>query len=149
MIETVGPHNLQLILPLIRQYQQFYQVAVIDDAKNQTFFSQFGPDQPQGCQFVYMNEGVPTGFATLYFSFSSTLAEKVGVMNDLYVLPECRGGGMGKALIQHCLDYALKQGAYRLQWTTAMDNLVAQSTYNALNTQSKPWLFYTYRGEQN
>ena len=68
-------------------------------------------------------------------------------MNDLFTLPDCRGRGIGKALILHCLDYARSQGAIRLQWATATDNHTAQRLYNSLKTHHKPWLFYTYQGE--
>jgi GNAT superfamily N-acetyltransferase len=148
MIEAVGPHNLPEVLPLIRQYQAFYQVANISDEHNRTFFSRFGLDDPFGCLFLYRAEsGDAVAFATVYFSFSSTSAAKVGIMNDLFTLPDHRGRGIGKALIIHCHDYVRRHGAIRLQWTTATDNHTAQRLYNALNTVRKPWLIYTYQGE--
>lgn len=148
MIEAVNALNLPEALPLIRQYQEFYQVANISDDHNRAFFGRFGLDDPFGCLFLYRDaSGLAVGFATVYFSFSSTVAAKVGVMNDLFTLPDCRGRGIGKALILHCLDYARTQGAIRLQWATATDNHTAQRLYNSLKTNHKPWLFYTYQGE--
>ncbi|MGH1393803.1 MAG: GNAT family N-acetyltransferase, partial [Trichormus sp.] len=124
---------------------EFYQMASIDDQKNRHFFGQFGIDNPFGCQFLHRKDGVVVGFATVYFTYSSTLVAKVGVLNDLFTLPAYRGMGIGKALINHCLDFALNNGAVRLQWVTATDNHQAQSLYDSLPVNKKPWLFYTYK----
>ena len=147
MIEAVLPDNFDEVLPLIREYQAFYQVSDISDERNRLFFARFGPDSADGCLFAYRQDGKVVGFATVYFSFSSTLTAKVGVMNDLYTLAECRGKGIGRALINHCRDYAVLHGAARLQWVTAMDNQRAQQLYDSLKTAKKPWLFYTYMPE--
>ena len=145
MIEFVNEGNLKEVMPLIKAYQEFYEVSDIDDDRNEGFFSQFGEQNPFGCQFLYRIDGRVVAFATVYFSFTSTIARKVGVMNDLFVVSDVRGKGIGRALINHCLDYALSKGAYRLQWVTAMDNQVAQRLYDSLNTNKKPWLFYSYK----
>ena len=145
MIEAVSVDNLAEVLPLIRQYQAFYQVASICDERNRIFFGQFHGDNPAGCLFLYRVDGVAVAFATVYFCYSSTVAAKVGVMNDLFTLPDFRGQRIGKALIEHCLDYALSRQAIRLQWTTALDNERAQRLYDSLATSKKPWLFYTYQ----
>lgn len=145
MIEFVNEGNLNEVLPLIRAYQELYEVSDIDDGRNESFFSQFGEKNPFGCQFLYRIDGRVVAFATVYFTFTSTIAQKVGVMNDLYVVPDVRGKGVGKALINYCLDYVLSKGAFRLQWVTAMDNHVAQKLYDSLKTNKKPWLFYSYK----
>lgn len=145
MIEAVNFENLHDILPLIRRYQEFYEVAAIDDDRNHQFFSQFGLHNPMGCQFLARADGVAVGFATVYFTYSSTAVAKVGVMNDLYTLAEHRGKGVGRALIDHCLAYALENGAIRLQWVTAIDNEVAQRLYDSLEVNKKPWLFYSHK----
>jgi ribosomal protein S18 acetylase RimI-like enzyme len=83
------------------------------------------------------------GFATLYFSFASSIAGKVGLLNDLYTLPDCRGNGVGKALIRHSYEYAIAKGAKRLQWLTAQDNEQAQALYNSLGASRSSWYFYS------
>ncbi|MFL0807118.1 MAG: GNAT family N-acetyltransferase [Oceanobacter sp.] len=144
MIETVSHSNLHDVLPLIRAYQAFYQVADIDDERNRTFFSQFGENSEQGCQFLYRDGERVVGFATVYFSFTSTIAAKVAVLNDLYTEPDCRGQGVGKQLIEHCRQYAAEKGAARLQWVTAPDNTQAQALYDSLDTRKSSWFFYSY-----
>lgn len=144
MIEVVSKNNLIEVLPLIRQYQEFYKVAEISDEKNCAFFSQFGESSPAGCQFIYRESGKVIGFATVYFSFTSSIVAKVAVLNDLYTLPSSRGMGVGRQLIEHCRNYAAEQGAMRLQWVTAPENEQAQKLYDSLNTSKSTWRFYTY-----
>jgi len=144
MIEPVSKNNLKEVLPLIREYQEFYNVAQISDERNEDFFSQFGEKSPKGCLFVYRELGKVIGFATVYFSFASTIAEKVAVLNDLYTLPTCRGKGVGRELIEHCRSFAANHGAARLQWVTAPENEQAKRLYDSLNTGKSTWSFYTY-----
>ena len=143
-IEYVDAGSLPEVLPLIRAYQVFYQVPEINDEKNRAFFSQFGQGQPQGCQLLARWGDRVVGFATVYFSFSSTIAEKVAVLNDLYILPELRRLGVGRSLIEAAREYAAEQSAVRLQWLTAKDNLSAQALYDTMDTQRSEWQFYTY-----
>ncbi len=144
MIEPVSPSNLHEVLPLIRAYQEFYNVADISDTRNAEFFAQFGESNPSGCQFMYREAGQVIGFATVYFSFTSTIAAKVAILNDLYTRPNSRGKGVGRQLIEHCRAYAAKNGASRLQWVTAPDNKQAQRLYDSLDTNQLTWRFYTY-----
>lgn len=143
MIEAISEHNIDEVLPLFSQYQAFYRVSNSDNQTNHKFLSQFGENQPSGCLFGYRLEGKLVAFATVYFTFASTLTSKVAVMNDLYTAPEARGQGLAKQLIQHCRDYALSQGAARLQWVTAPDNSTAQAVYESLGAKKSQWLFYT------
>ena len=144
MIEFVSKENINEVLPLIRQYQAFYNVTDISDSKNKTFFLQFGKTSPSGCQFLFRNSSKVVGFATVYFTYTSTLVTKVAVLNDLYTLPEMRGKGVGKQLVEHCREFAKTNGAARLQWVTAPDNEQAQKLYDSLTTHKSSWLFYAY-----
>ena len=144
-IEAVTQSNLQLALPLIRQYQAFYQVKDINDENNRVFFSQFSPESSCGCQFIIYYDGHVAGFATVYFSFASSIIQKVAILNDLYTRPNLRGKGLARQLIEHCRDYAKQHNAARLQWVTAPDNQTAQTLYDKLDAQKSEWLFYSYK----
>jgi GNAT superfamily N-acetyltransferase len=143
-IEAVNENNLSELLPLMRQYQQFYEIVDICDERNRNFFTQFGLANPFGCQFLYRQDREVLGFATVYFTYTSTIAAKVAVMNDLFTLENARGKGVGRKLIEHCRQYAKDRGAARLQWVTGEDNTAAHSLYDNLDTASRNWKFYTY-----
>lgn len=145
MIEAVSNKNLEEVLPLVRKYQEFYKLSDISDNRNREFFSQFGECSDDGCLFLYRSdEGKAVAFATVYFTFVSSIPAKVGVMNDLYTDPEHRKKGIGKILINHCLQFALSKGAARLQWLTSEDNEQAQKLYDSLSTKKSTWKVYTY-----
>lgn len=146
MIEPITEKNIELVLPLIRAYQAFYHCPTIDDEVNRSHFSQFGPDSDKGCLFLYTEDGVPLAFATVYFTYSSTLPGKVGLMNDLFTSEQCRGKGIGRQLVEHCLRYAKENGAQRIQWFTATSNETAQRLYDSLGAKKSEWYFYAYTG---
>ena len=67
MIEAVSDKTLHDVLPLIRAYQQFYEIEDICDVNNARFFAQFHENSPLGCQFIFKQDGAAAGFATVYF----------------------------------------------------------------------------------
>jgi len=145
MIESVSENNIEEVLPLIRLYQEFYETPDINDAKNRDFFSQFNEKNEDGCLFLYRNrDGEAVAFATVYFTYSSTIAQRIGVMNDLYTIPSHRGKGIGRELVVHCHSFAETKGAARLQWLTAEENEPAQKFYASLNAKKSSWKLYTY-----
>jgi len=146
MIEAISAKNLDEVLPLIRAYQSFYKVKEIDEKNNKRFFSQFGEHSEKGCLFAYRKQGRLIAFATVYFSYSSTITAKVAVLNDLFTIEESRGQGVATALIKHCANYGKSKDAVRLQWVTAPDNKVAQSVYKALGAAQSSWEFFSYTG---
>lgn len=144
MIESVSNKNIDEVLPLIRKYMEFYKISDISDSRNREFFSQFGEDNSSGCQFLFRDSGSVVGFATVYFTFTSSITAKVAVLNDLYTSPDLRGKGIGRQLIEHCRQFAADNGAARLQWVTAPDNEPAQKLYDSMQTGKSSWQFYTY-----
>ena len=144
MIEVINQDNLDEILSLIRKYQEFYGVENIDDNKNKIFFSQFGILSDKGCLFGYRKNGNLVAFATVYFSYASSIVSKVAILNDLYTSEDHRRQGIATELIKYCENYARNNGAARLQWLTAPTNKKAQSLYKALGAKQSSWEFFTY-----
>ena len=147
MIESVSKNNLEEALPLIRAYQEFYKINSISDSKNKTFFEQFNETSSQGCQFIFRENGEAVAFATVYFSYASSIVSKVAVLNDVFTKPEFRGKGIARKLIDHCWNYAQINNAARLQWVTAPENSAAKKLYDSMNTNQSHWDFYTYTGQ--
>ena len=142
MIEAVSQNNLHEVLTLIADYQLFYQAPDICPQKNAAFFAQFSEHSPLGCQFAFRKQAKVIGFATVLFSYSSSLAAKVAVLNDLYIVPEQRNKGYARQLINHCQLFAQSKSAVRLQWLTAQDNHRAQRLYDSLAVTKSAWYFY-------
>ena len=144
-IETMTAQTFERVLPLIAAYQRFYK-AEPDAARNRAHFGRLLDDHTAGIQFVALDEaGQALGFATIYFSLGSVTPGVACLMNDLFVVPEARGQGIGRALILHCLSYAKAHGFPKMHWQTALDNHTAQRLYDSLPTTRSGW--YTYRLE--
>jgi len=126
MIEDVTIENIDEVLPLIAEYQEFYGVENIDLEKNSNFFSQFtNENNDSGSLYLFRRNGQVIGFITIYKGFSSTQAESVAILNDLYIKVDHRGNGFAKKLINHALNTAKSKGYSRLQWLTAHNNKIA------------------------
>ncbi|MBB6453312.1 ribosomal protein S18 acetylase RimI-like enzyme [Salirhabdus euzebyi] len=97
----------------------------------------------RGLQFVAENEGELVGFATLYFTFSTTRVANITVMNDLYVLAEGRGKGIAEQLFQTCLAFTKEQGYASMLWETANDNYRAQRFYEKMGATPGDWISYS------
>jgi ribosomal protein S18 acetylase RimI-like enzyme len=103
-------------------------------------------DAPQtaGVQLIARAQtGAATGFATLYWSFSTLSACAIGVMNDLYVEAASRGQGVGRALIEACASECARARVPLLEWETAPGNTRAQGLYDRLGARRETWLAYT------
>jgi ribosomal protein S18 acetylase RimI-like enzyme len=73
------------------------------------------------------------GFCQLYPLYCSVRAVPMYTLYDLFVAPEARGTGAGRALMQAAEAHAAKAGVVRLELSTARDNKVAQSLYESLD----------------
>jgi ribosomal protein S18 acetylase RimI-like enzyme len=141
-IETVTAATFEQVLPLIADYQRFYE-ATPDEARNRAHFGQLLEDHDKGIQFVALDEDQALGFATIYFPLGSVSARVNCLMNDLYTIPAARGQGIGRALILHCLAYARDHGFSSIYWQTAQTNARAQQLYDSLPTTRSAWYTYT------
>jgi GNAT superfamily N-acetyltransferase len=88
------------------------------------------------------DDGAALGFATIFWSWSTTIAARIGVMNDLFVAPEGRGTGFADALIAACVEECRRRGAAKLTWQTAPDNERAQRVYERLGAAREEWVDY-------
>jgi GNAT superfamily N-acetyltransferase len=130
-IEPIAAAQMDELLPLIADYQRFYEVEAIDDERNRAFFSRFLAPSDDGMLIGAWRDGELLGYACLYWTFTSLVPAEIVLMNDLYVRPEARGGGIGRALIEASAAVARERGAHHLQWVTAPDNETAQRLYDS------------------
>jgi GNAT superfamily N-acetyltransferase len=142
-VSAVREEEFETLLPLIAAYQRFYEVDDIDADRNRCFFRRFVAPSEDGCLLAARDEGaVILGYACLYWHFSSLQATETVLMNDLYVAPEARGRGVGRALIEAAAGVARERGAAWLEWATAPDNHTAQRLYDSLTSEKSTWLEY-------
>jgi GNAT superfamily N-acetyltransferase len=98
----------------------------------------------KGVQLIARDaDGRAVAFATTYWSWSTTSAGRIGVMNDLFVAEGARGHGLAEALIDACRTECTQRGARKLTWQTAPDNLRAQAVYQRVGATAEHWVYYS------
>ena len=145
MTETsrVGEPDLQELLPLVRAYCDFYEVAPTDEALLAVSRVLIADPDREGVQVMARDNGMEAvGFATVYWSWDTLIADRVGIMHDLFVRPPDRGTGVADLLIDACVQECRRHGAAKLSWQTARDNMRAQAVYKRVGATRDEWLDY-------
>ena len=141
-IRPIRPEEVPQALPLFAGYQEFYEVDDHHDQANLAFFTRFCEPSDDGLLLGAWDGDDLVGFATLYWTFSSTRAADVALMNDLYVAERGRGKGLARALIEESAAAAKARGCHGLEWFTAPDNTTAQRVYDKTGATREEWFGY-------
>ncbi|MHB1302197.1 MAG: GNAT family N-acetyltransferase [Acidiphilium sp.] len=106
----------------------------------------FGPEALARA-IVAEAEGAVAGFA-IYFTSFSTWTGKAGLyLEDLFVRPEARGRGLGRALLRHLAAEAVRRGCARLEWSVLDWNQPAIDFYKSLGAEPlDEWTRYRLAG---
>jgi GNAT superfamily N-acetyltransferase len=107
----------------------------------------FGPAPKVFCDIAETGDG-PVGFALWFYSVS-TFEGRLGIwLEDLYVRPEARGEGVGKALLGHLARRCATEGLARLEWSVLDWNAPAIGFYDSLGAAAKSdWITRRLSGE--
>ena len=144
MIATVTETDMADLLPLMRAYCEFYGVSPTDEDLLAMARALIADPEREGVQVIARDSsGAAVGFATVFWSWSTLSAGRIGVMNDLFVAPAARGSGIAPALIDACLERAREHGAGSLGWQTARDNARAQALYERVGARREEWIDYS------
>lgn len=129
--------------PLWQAYLTFYRNPLPDALSDLTFARFVDANQPMHL-LVAKKAGKMLGFASLIYHGSTWAWTDYAYLEDLFVSPEARGQGVGRALIEAVSATAKKAGSERLYWLTDRDNTTAQALYDRLAEKTD---FILYRRE--
>lgn len=142
-VTAVGERDLPELVPLVGAYLAFYETSGDPAAIEALCRALLADPEREGVQLLARDaEGVAVGFATVFWTWSTTQLGRLAVMNDLFVAPEARGHGTAEALILACHTLAGERGCVALEWQTAPDNLRAQKVYERVGGRLSRWLTY-------
>jgi len=130
------------LLDLIEGYFAFYRTPFARP-KVEALLDLLEQDSGLGVQLVVEADGRLQGFASLYACVDTLVADRILVMNDLFVDPSLRNRGIGAALFDASLAYATAHRYARLDWVTARDNRDAQRFYDRHGGRRGPWVSYS------
>ena len=115
-------------LELFKEYIVFYKSEVSDEQLELTWQRIHSDFNING--LLAEKDGEVVGLAHYIFRPSTWEIEDFCYLEDLYVDPKVRGGGVGRALINELEKIATVKGSKRLYWTTAPDNEIARKLYD-------------------
>jgi GNAT superfamily N-acetyltransferase len=144
-LHLVGADDLPELLPLMRSYCDFYDAAPADEDLLAMSRALIADPDGQGLQILGRDgDGRAVGFATVFWTWSTLRAGRIGVMNDLFVDPSARGSGLAESLIDECVERCRARGVRSLGWQTATDNHPAQAVYARVGARrDERWLDYS------
>ncbi|MDQ2712674.1 MAG: GNAT family N-acetyltransferase [Acidobacteriota bacterium] len=140
-------HQVPLILSFIRklaEYEKLSHEVIADGETLQGFL--FGPRPPAEVIFAYLGER-PVAFALFFTSFSTFVGRPGIYLEDLFVDEDCRGQGIGKALLQYLAKLTTDRNYGRLEWAVLDWNRPSIDFYESLGAKPMDqWTVYRLVG---
>ena len=133
--------DLDTLVPLFDAYRRFYGQE--SDVAGARAFLADRFKRGESVIFLAVVDGAIVGFTQLYPTFSSVSMKRLWVLNDLFVTPDARKSGAGRALLERAERWAAETGAKGLALSTQITNLTAQRLYEACGwTRDEEFLYY-------
>jgi GNAT superfamily N-acetyltransferase len=131
-IRPATPGDVKQILAFIRALAAYERAPDAVEATEEGLLRDgFGPRPFYEC-LIAEHDGQPAGFALYFFNYSTWVGRAGIYLEDLFVYPELRGHGIGKALLQRVAAAAVENGCQRLQWAVLDWNTPAIDFYKAM-----------------
>ena len=136
-----------LILQFIKEladYEKMLNEVVADEVTLETWIF----DKQKAEVIFAVEDGKEVGFALFFHNFSTFLGRAGIYLEDLYVRPECRGKGYGKALLKKLASIAVERGCGRLEWWCLDWNKPGIDFYLSLGAEAmSDWTVYRIAGD--
>jgi GNAT superfamily N-acetyltransferase len=138
------PVVAELIRGLARYEKLEHEVVMTEDLLAAGLFG----ERPYAEVLLAVDEDRPVGFALFFHNFSTFLGRPGLYLEDLFVVPEERGSGIGRTLLEHLARLAVDRGCGRLEWAVLDWNRDAIAFYERLGARpNSDWTVYRLTGE--
>jgi len=132
-IRPLEPGDRRAWDPLWQGYLVFYEEDLPDETSDLTWSRFFDDAEPMGAIGAFV-DGNLVGFCHHLFHRSTWGVQPYCYLEDLFVSPDSRGSGAGRALIEATADLARAAGAEKLYWHTRTTNATARALYDQVAT---------------
>ena len=138
------PTILRFIKELAAYEKAEHQVVATESKILETLFVEQATSHALVCEV----NGASVGFAVYFFNYSTWQGQYGLYLEDLYVSPECRGSGAGKALLKHLAQLAVAKNCGRFEWNVLDWNEPAIQFYQSIGAKPKDgWVGYRLAGD--
>lgn len=147
MFRSAEEKDTELLLTFIRALAD-YEHMLDDVVATEEILSDWLFERRVAEAFFAVEDGVEVGFALYFHNFSTFLGRGGIYLEDLFVLPEHRGKGYGKAILTRLAQIARERGCGRLEWACLDWNKPSIDFYLSLGAKPMDeWTVYRVSGE--
>ena len=142
-IRFAEPRDVPLITGLIKELAVYERLEHEVKATEEKVAKALFGVRPYAETLIAENDGEPVGFALFFHNFSTFLAQPGIYLEDLFVKPEARGNGIGRALLERLAQIAVERDCGRLEWAVLNWNTDAIRFYERLGAKpNSDWTVY-------
>jgi GNAT superfamily N-acetyltransferase len=134
-IKAIDHKDFDIWLPLWKSYQRFYGVDIPESVTLKTWARFLDPAEPMHAALAMVGEQA-SGLVHSIYHRSAWMTNDDCYLQDLFVADDARGGGIGRALIEHVYAEARRRGAARVHWLTHESNHKALQLYDRVAVRS-------------
>ena len=147
-IEAAGERDVPRIHGLIKSLAEYerlsHEVVATEASLRESLFG----EHPAAEAVIAYAEDEPIGFALWFHSYSTFLGRRGLYLEDLFVLPEWRGRGVGRALLAHLARIAVARRCGRMEWAVLNWNEPAIRFYRSIGARPMDdWTVYRLTGD--
>lgn len=136
------------ILRFVRELAAYEREPDAVEASEESLALALFGEHPAAEAVIAEAGGAPIGFALFFHNFSTWTGRRGLYLEDLYVTPEARGSGAGKALLAHLAGIAIDRGCARFEWSVLDWNAPAIGFYRALGAAAmEEWTVQRLSGD--
>jgi len=135
--------DVDTLIGLITAFAEFEKLPAPDEgARARLKEHGFGP-RPKYEAWIAEWAGQPVAYSIMFETYSTFLARPTLYLEDIFVLPDYRRRGIGKALLHNCFRLADERGCGRMEWACLDWNVRAQTVYEGLGAKHlREWMLY-------
>src|SRR5688572_25877634 len=147
-IEKAAATDVPLILSFIRQLAEYERLSDAVTANEDVLRESLFGDRPAAEVVIGYDGETAVAFAIFFQSFSTFLGKPGIYLEDLFVIPEARGRGFGRAMLVYLARLAVDRGYGRLEWSVLDWNEPAINFYRSLGAAPmNDWTMFRVTGD--
>lgn len=143
IIRRAAREDAEEVLELITALAHYEKLNPPDDSARARLLEHGWGERPHFETWLAELDGRPVGYSLFFYTYSSFLARPTLYLEDIFVLPQHRGSGIGMALLRSAARRALEQGCGRMEWACLDWNEPSLRFYERLGArQLDEWRYF-------